>query len=979
MMKNLRLVCRPRQGEERRVLISVPDYAAITTVAAEKLGIQGEEVLIQIKADGDDELWEVDQSFWASLENGQTLFAKPVAGASSSAPPQPAKTTKLARKEMKRKRKEEEKRAIEAAGQAGGSSSAAARESDADDSASSSARPAKKAATPKIRSAQRQDDRAPPSSGSSNTITPSLSRPTVQSSGHSTSQNPTSSWNALTSKEQRSSRKAWTPRDDKFLWDKFRTQLDAASRNREMPSNGSEREAFFQRLIEDHGTRGRVSRILTGRTASSIGTRIRAKVKDGVAKGKTMPQPVLEFFGMWRSSPARTTSSAEAGGAGGSRGNNTARDGRSKSKERRHYVVVDDNDSEYDDGTETDASDASSRGDARSSTVLTQSAVAPLTSPSSSRSNEAGPSSLRPRSNRTSAVPADALRPVGFDNAAPQPAMRKSTVSSSSATRVPPTPSTEHNARRAHERVAAQNPFAPRLARDDDDAASVVMTSSRSGATASAPVFINRGQSPNLSQTGASRAVAVKEEMETDEQDELMNGSDSFHTPAPVHVPTLSQPPAPPPTMPALMRAVSGPNGIPLPPRTPNGGTIKANGSGSTITSSSRAGPSRWGNRAGVQFDLDFTSNTSVASTGDRSIQFLPCAGAHPEDVALLRMALDERWHGLRAVVTTNISRSAMAHDPDIDLDRIRPGRMANTLLNVLLNNINHSTGGLPYPHGAKDKVGTATARELTAISAALCVSLALAVFDCAPPNWSVRRTSFAIAGFIAAMSDGHKRHVQLRELIFVVAERVFWAMRCARIEMGPTPGASKQTSVHLCQTDAEDICAAVILTTEMHKTGMCNAAGARFDAWSLEQMYGLCPTVATPLEEQYVKYWDEAGQPIVAGDVSASRPAREAAAALLLSRFTTLLGKLEASVAFLKRCPIPLEKWGAKGAVLRRMAPALPGAVRAALSCNATGDGLGAGGQASHSMLRGPVAANMEAYSRAYNGLLNAGVLRES
>lgn len=963
-MKNLRLVCRPHQGPERRVLISVPDYSAITAVAAEKLGVAGSDILIQIKADGDDDLWEVDASFWGGIENGQTLFAAPVAGAASSSSSAAAVNTRQSSDSTHTKRKRKESKTSEASKDRAATT---ARDSDADESSSNSARPSKRAATstPRQHTPSQNAVAPPPQASSSASRLPSSSSSSLQpfaSSARSFSQQPTSSWRALSAKDEKSSSKRWSVNDDQFLWTTFRQRLEACYRNWNMPSSSTERDAFFQQIINDHGTGGTLTRRLVGRTVSSIKTRLRAKVKSGVEQGHELPSTVLDFFGMLRT-VQRTTGSAESvdgrgqrGGVSGSSAGGPSRGGAGKEK---HYVVVDDNDSDDDDEEySTDGSESSHATAPRSSVVLSRSAIA--ATPSASSSRQAGPSNSQPasssRSSGNPAVPVDALRPVGFDAATPQSSMRKSTVSSS-ATRpaLPPHPRPLA--------PPAQHPFAPRPPATNGSTTAVRGPPSANPAATTirgtpTHTIFSSNESPqqpaavpraNGSAAADTNGVAVKEEPETEERDELQS-RDGFSTPSPAS----RQPPpsGPPPPRPPLPSGPAQREGARAPNRPPTGPSNSA-ADASNPRSRGRAGPARWGNLSGLQFDLDFEGSRPLKPEDE---PFTPCAGAHPEDVVLLRMALDEKWYPLRRTISQAVTLSRLNKDAEPDLDDLNIIGIATMLMHNLCENEKKTTRKIPIGVSPDKRI---IASQATAMCAAACLSLALAVFDCAPPSWSVRRTSFAIAGYIAAVRNTHKKRGELKSLLFIVAERVFWAMGCVNPDKsslaGPRGGAEHQR-VHLCQDNAEDAAAAVIVTVARYAFG-----GPTTQTWTLDQLRGVSTLATTPPEELYLEFWNSTGRTIE----GTSRSARDAAAALLLSRFTALLRKLEASVSFTKRCSIPVEHWGASQYVLRSMAPAVPGAVRSQLmaaSQDASGRGRGGGTQA----LTGYVGQRMEVSGEA-------------
>lgn len=70
---NIRLVCRQPDGSERKVMLAATDFKTLVKSAADKLGCSNNEVILQIKED--DELWEIESSYWTSLQPGQAVYA----------------------------------------------------------------------------------------------------------------------------------------------------------------------------------------------------------------------------------------------------------------------------------------------------------------------------------------------------------------------------------------------------------------------------------------------------------------------------------------------------------------------------------------------------------------------------------------------------------------------------------------------------------------------------------------------------------------------------------------------------------------------------------------------------------------------------------------------------------------------------------------------------------------------------------------
>ncbi|CAO1614098.1 unnamed protein product [Parajaminaea phylloscopi] len=774
-MKNLRLVCRLPNGDERKVLVAAADFQSVRSVATEKLGTDS--LLIRIKVDDGDgggggggDLWEVDQSFWPSLQSGQTLFADCEAALKKR---QRRRPSKAAGNDSSTSAGEdsnaEGQRAVRRRSSAS-STVSATRASGSRQKKAARREPQQQEPTTPRSSRQRATATRPQSSphngpspaasahGASNAIVPTTSfasvsitgipAPPAAASSRTAATGGDDGWDKLMAPIPRSSGKVWSPRDDAFLWNHFKNSLKTLDRK---PSTSPERYQFFQKLLADHGTDGRIDTTLAGRTVKSLEARIRTKIRTAIAKDETVPSPILEFFGMLRTSPARSgreesRDGYRSGDAGGERESN----GRSG----RTYVVVDDE--TCDEGDEDDTSSDDQGTD-----------VTPPR-PGISGATRTAASSVPPAQyagGRTTTS-----QPLTRAQSRPRRVQRSQTAMSGSAPAVHAEPvfaGPDQNARRLQERQAAMNPF-----------------------------------NPNTRPLGSSEASTIE-----------------------AHQPASTVP---------LVEAVIK--------------TEAPSGSGLGNLGGPAGKPPTSPNAAPMRLELQ----PQHLLENDRGSAFAVAPGAHWAEVRLLRMALSSRWGRVRQRVRDIVAR----HTPHrlVELDQVKWLPAASDIYRVVMAEF-----------GSLDQRGEATPARYTEICSAVVLSMIKAVFEIvAPPSWSVRRVSFTLAGYFAALALTHKgaTHAERKRLFLQTAERTCWALRAAAVGQGRD----------LNQEESEDICAALIMTLGSNGT---------FDALIEER---------TSVQEN--------ADPIVLEST--------------VARLNSLLIKLEASILFLQRCRLPVERLGA-------------------------------------------------------------------
>jgi hypothetical protein len=233
-------------------------------------------------------------------------------------------------------------------------------------------------------------------------------------------------------------------------------------------------------------------------------------------------------------------------------------------------------------------------------------------------------------------------------------------------------------------------------------------------------------------------------------------------------------------------------------------------------------------------------------------------------DVSLLRMSLIEEWEEARkearAIIRASIPRKKSIEVKDIDF-----ALAASKLVHLIRKSFAQvaRSGALP----------SAASQSCSTLYAGVAASIALEVFASTPPEWSVRRTSFAVAGYYGALSrcrestpPRQKKHVFRFTKFAHLSQKVFWALRGA-----------KDGSRYL-EAEAEDISAAIALTI-----GTISILGKHLDR-------RLHSCAAEHLLPQVL-------------------------------RCKSYLDKLEASVKFVQRCPEARE-WGAGQVVTQHIFP---------------------------------------------------------
>lgn len=266
------------------------------------------------------------------------------------------------------------------------------------------------------------------------------------------------------------------------------------------------------------------------------------------------------------------------------------------------------------------------------------------------------------------------------------------------------------------------------------------------------------------------------------------------------------------------------------------------------------------------QVDADpYQGSDRTAPVKETPLPFELFKDASPPDIKLLRMAFSEDWEEVRkharAIIKSSIPRKKNLEIGDIDF-----ALAASKMVTLLERNLNET-----IPSQVSYSV---VVRSRETLYAGVAASIALEVFGVTPQEWSVRRTSFAVAGYYAALCrhrrtrPAQQKHRQLFRFVSFahVSQKVFWALRSA-----------KDGSRYL-EAEAEDISAAVALVLDT------NSVLGRHIADRLR-----------------------------------SRPAKEMLPLTL--RCKSYLDKLEASVKFVQRCPEARE-WGAVQVVTQRMIP---------------------------------------------------------
>ncbi|PWN18769.1 hypothetical protein BCV69DRAFT_284753 [Microstroma glucosiphilum] len=851
---NLRLVCRQSNGEERKVMLFASDFGMIISAAAERLDCTSDQIILQVK-DGD-ELWEIEQNFWPSLSENQTLYAH--------AKPKKAKSGG--------------KRKASANGSGFVSDSAT---SAGDDSLRRPA-PRKRKSTSKSvpvgRNAAIAANNTPTGSNGSSagpSASASVQVDNTQPSGDA--------WAPLQPTAISSSNRRWDAKADAILWDRLRKTVEKKPKS---AYTVAERMAVFEEILGEHGTHGTVSRALAGRNASALNARAGKKIQAAVQMGFPLPYGLRELYVRPKNDPAqksRSPSARQGGRESGGEGNAGANSARSTSR-RDSFVIVDDSSAQSDgDDEDSDAAapwqmsphsrrssrlpvgdDSTSSGtdlgsgdqrrfrDSRLQTPPlptfagsaasrkrwpAQSAAPSATSPQAiaSTSLPLPPASLPPRPSQASDAPPPPQarstrqqpprrRPNGNAAIPPSPSNGALQASGSNATplssrttaavgqRAPPASTepplflAEENARLTQAAQAAINPFlASRVVRES---AAVPTPPPAESSVQQAVQAENRRHLtwPASSQGSApqSASTSVKSE-KTDEEDEL-DGSD-------------------------------------------------AQESGEEASDTEER-----------QVDAHLARGSDrLPSVNRPPLPFGLLKGASPADVDLLHMTLSEEWEETRqharAIIRSSIPRKKSLEIGDIDF-----ALAASKLVDFMEKQLDMSS-----PSGIRYSVPP---RSHETWYAGLATSIALEVFGATPPDWSVRRTSFAVAGYYAALGDHHRRTFAkqknnnvIRFMSFAqVSQKVFWALRSA------------EDGSRYLEAEAEDISAAVALV--------------------LNQNSVLGRHLADRLR------W---------------RPAEEMLP--LVMRCKSYLNKLEASVKFVQRCPEARE-WGAVQKVTRRMIP---------------------------------------------------------
>lgn len=773
-MKNVRLICRKAGGEERKVLVSAPDFQTVLVVASERLGTDS--VLLQIKdsdggAGSDDAFWEVDQSYWPSLNNGQTIYAEPTLKrkASSSRLPSAGAARRKGRTTDDEGTSGGEDTAAPSQRRRSGESVDGPQKKRSRESQGASSIGGNHSNVALPRSSNVGPQRSPASKAKTSPQKRSVDSPAKKGK---------KSQNSQTIPGQHSSRKKWTPSDDAFLWQWFKKELNKIQ---VMPTTSVERHQLFTPLSNTPK--------LSGRTNVALYTRVRAKISSAVSNGEKVPDKILEFFGMLRvmrstSRPSAESSGSRSGGAAVGEGrdrqghfgqrrpiNSDPTQASASTPRTKTYVVVDEDDEHGDQesGSSSSGEDESSEeADEDHAREVSVALPAPRGLP-------------RPQTSR-------------LDVAMHQARQHYDPTEEPRAAATYDTLVIDDNVRSLRQQQAALNPFAARPAPPQQE-------TPLPDANATAIREQDNRIHPSRRERVKTEEASEDELMDSDQQN-IQNAPGSFTEP---YISDLA-------------------------------------------------------------FRLEPIDAVSSSSPRDEGYAVTP--NAHPDDVALLRMAMSPAQAKLRAEARRLVVETCKrCRRPINDIQDLPYGPARSFLTRLICS---HFT--------------PATSENRTAACADIACGIASALFeDVAPPEWSVRRTSFALAGYCVKLSvddsfpnlapPARVNAAPLLTHFVTTAERTFWALGAAQQVVSPKAAldssSSSSSTPATLHGESEDICAALALTRN-HRSGL----RAMLDEHA--------STVRTAAQVQG-----------------------------LLQRMDRLSSKMEASVAFLKRCDVPL-RWGA-------------------------------------------------------------------
>jgi hypothetical protein len=234
---------------ERAVIMAYTSMADVLTTASDRLGCQARDVILKMNIEGDDEPWEIEGEamLQSAVEDGHVISAF----IASAARPPP------------------KKRARTDADRAGPSSLHP-----------TTARVLQSGMVPVQRSAASAPARPSTSSAKSN--------PYLSSGGESADEGKTNS------STQRSSKRKWTEKEDKFLWSSLDVELKALPSPNPVYTR-DERRTVFESIMQKH------SRRFVGRTAEALRSRVRSKVLEQRKENKKLPARINALFPVSRS------------------------------------------------------------------------------------------------------------------------------------------------------------------------------------------------------------------------------------------------------------------------------------------------------------------------------------------------------------------------------------------------------------------------------------------------------------------------------------------------------------------------------------------------------------------------------------------------------------------------------------------------------------------------------------------------------
>lgn len=951
---NIRLICRPASGGERKLLVTANDFSSLVEIAASKLEVaDSSQVIIQIKDDEDDELWEIEGGYWTNVKAGQTLYATSKPGEPSAAAAK-ASTSKAAGK--KKATNDKEKATIGAkrktVSRATDESGTSATEDGRPKSRRRSTVNQSDMGTPPLpepaeypspsprfangaSSSARQTVSNSPMASTSSSSRPRKSRPTPAATSNDATdadQQSDLAWQAieqpLTSvkRTETSSRKTWLPKDDKLLWDHLRREL---STNPPDCSTTQGREQPFVNLLQN-------SNVFRGRTLLALRSRAYTRINNCLINSVPVPADLKPLFprmfkferltqGPAASGPSTSTSRPRRRPSSTATASSST-PGRKRSSARPTSITVEDSsdesgqDSNYEGvSVELHSSDEDqwigpsvspggssmsgrrsysrqgvSDGEDTSASESGRSRIPPPLSPRLNRErrqqeqrqqSSRAPSSLPPQS----AVAPTTLRGPGASRrGSARPPVASSSRQPSGSNAVPlqrrsPAFAAEENARRIQQQQAANNPFAARM---PPQLVAVVRSSHGTTASPSAPASASAVPTTAVVDSSSLPPIAGPSRIS-----------------APSRVPNLTANTGAGPSTPSATTgrrsvldpsASSPPSGrqhLTLPIKDePAEDSTQTIGQAHIITKKEDTEVDELADDQAEPLPVRRNGSppqAALQTVRPSAIALDSCA--MPADVDLLQSALSEDWRDVRERVHRIIRTSRPSSKTTLTLEDINfkaAGLRLSDLLKdeyIKLRSVWQPFTDIHHPLELNNRSFIESAQSLIW---AFTFAIASIVFnEVAPPDWSVRRACFAVSMYLGSLvtNISDKKRVSFIN----DAADLLWSLRCAAIGSG-----------HL-ERESEDLCAAFALFSRGQNCFRRLFTRQLSSGSSRNNVIGVAQGSS---KQEY------------------DRAAKKTTS--LLVALVSFLDKVEASIKFMQRSPLPASTWGAEPVFTKDMMP---------------------------------------------------------